>query len=76
MVFPVKFQHLDFEAATYPKYDIVSPAMISECPFNDFNVYSILLCTIIIAQIEKYCWLNIVWSRNFTVNAMPLNLLC
>jgi hypothetical protein len=37
MVFPMKFQHLDFGAATYPKYDIVSPAMISECTFNDFK---------------------------------------
>jgi hypothetical protein len=75
MVFPMKFYHLDFEAATHPKYDFISPAMMSECLFNDFNIDSRLLCTIIIAQIGKYCWFNIAWSRNFTVNAMPINLL-
>jgi hypothetical protein len=55
MVLPMKFQHLEFAAATYPKYDIVSPTMILECPFNDFNIYSRLLCKIIIAQKAKYC---------------------
>jgi hypothetical protein len=39
MVFPMKFQYLDFGAATYPKYDIVSLAMLSECPSSDFNIY-------------------------------------
>jgi hypothetical protein len=70
MVFPMKFQHLYFGAATYPKYDIVYPAIKSECPFNDFNIYSRLLCTTIIAQIFQYCRLHIVWSRTFTVNPM------
>jgi hypothetical protein len=28
-----------FGAATYPKYDIVSPAMLPEYPSSDFIIY-------------------------------------
>jgi hypothetical protein len=76
MVFPMKFEYLDFRAATYPKYDIVSLAMTSECPFNDFNIYSRWLCLytiIIIAQIflVEYCVEKKIYST-----CMPLIHLC
>jgi hypothetical protein len=71
------FQYPEFWAATYPNFNIVSTAMISECPFNAFNIHCRWLClsTIIIA---KYLQSKIAWSRYFAVHAscMPLNLLC
>jgi hypothetical protein len=76
MVFRMKFQHLDFGVATYPKYDIVSPAMISQCPFNNFNIYSRFAvynynCPNKQILLVKHCV-----EQKFYSKCMPLNLLC
>jgi hypothetical protein len=72
----MKFQYLDFGAATYPKYDIISLAMILECPFNDFNIYSRWLCLCTIIIIAQIFLVKYYVDKKIYSTCMPLILLC